>query len=86
MTPATFPEANRTLNRLPTMCPVPVFSDGEVCIPSWSLSWRERLRVLLTGRVWLGVLWGTTQPPVWLSTERPFESPLTATTKSGGGV
>lgn len=34
-------------------------------VSGWKLSWAERLKVLLTGRVWLGVL-GETHPPVWL--------------------
>ena len=30
-------------------------------------TWEERIKALLFGRVWLSVLSGRTQPPVWLS-------------------
>jgi hypothetical protein len=46
--------------------PLPVYMDGEQCISCWQMSWRERLSALFFGRVWLSVLGGRTQPPVWL--------------------
>lgn len=39
--------------------------DGQ-CISLWSVSFRKRLKFLFHGRVWLGILSGKTQPPVWL--------------------
>jgi hypothetical protein len=32
----------------------------------------ERLKILFTGKVWLGVLSGNTQPPVFISGENMF--------------
>lgn len=32
----------------------------------WRLTWKERIKALLFGKVWLGVLSGFTQPPVWM--------------------
>ena len=39
--------------------------NGE-CISLWSVSFWERLKFLFHGKLWLGVLSGKTQPPVWL--------------------
>lgn len=46
--------------------PLRVYSDGQQCISCWKMTWRERLSALFFGRVWLAVLGGQTQPPVWL--------------------
>jgi len=43
-----------------------VWSDGEQCISCWKLSFAQRIKALLFGKVWLCVLSGKTQPPVWL--------------------
>ena len=77
MTPADFPQANRTLTKPEGMTdsecgPLPTYTDGATCISCWRLTWRERLAALFSGRVWLGVLSGQTQPPVWLVTQEPF--------------
>ena len=40
-------------------------ANGE-CISLWSISFWERLKFLFHGKLWLGVLSGKTQPPVWL--------------------
>lgn len=70
MKPSEHRFANMTLNA-PTgqedeIGSLAVYSDGEQCISCWQMSWRERLSALLFGRVWLSVLSGRTQPPVWL--------------------
>ena len=77
MNPVPFPQANRNLTAPAGMTreecgDLPTFTDGRHCISLWGLSWRERLRVLFTGRVWLWVWSGHTQPPVALSAESPF--------------
>ena len=46
--------------------PLPIYSDGEQCVSCWQMTWRERLSALFFGRVWLSVLNGHTQPPVWI--------------------
>ena len=50
--------------------PLPVCTDGDVCISCWQMSWRERLAALLCGRIWLWVYTGGTQPPVALLAAR----------------
>lgn len=41
-------------------------SEKGECISCWSISFWQRLKFLFHGRLWLGVLSGKTQPPVWL--------------------
>lgn len=48
-----------------------VHRDGVQCISLWKLSFRDHLRILWTGKIWLGVLSGRTQYPVWLDTNKP---------------
>ncbi len=75
MTPTNFKEANRTLNKPESMTDeecssLRVFTDGRQCISCWRMTWKERLEALLFGRLWLSVLSGRTQPPVWVSCAR----------------
>jgi len=48
--------------------------NGEV-ISCWQLSWLERMRLLLTGKIWLSVL-TFNQPlqPLLIMTDKPFEN------------
>jgi len=41
-------------------------SDKGECISLWTTSFWERLKFLFHGKLWIGVLSGKTQPPVWL--------------------
>ena len=52
--------------------PLPIWTDGEQCVSCWRPSWRERLSILLFGKVWLGILSGSTQYPVWVGGEREY--------------
>lgn len=66
-----FPQATKTLGPPKGMTKeechdLPVFTDGMQCISLWQLSWRERFSALFFGKIWLCVLSGQTQPPVWL--------------------
>ena len=74
MTPIHFPQANKILaaplGRENDISPLPVHSDGKQCLSCWRLTWSERIRALLHGRVWLCTLTGPTQPPVWLDARR----------------
>ncbi len=71
MEPIEFKEANAELQK-PALTtdkecgPLPVFRDGKQCISCWRPTWRERLSILWYGKVWLSVIGGKTQPPVWL--------------------
>lgn len=77
MEPITFAEANLLLTRPPTMTEdecssLPVFTDGMQCICCWKLSFWDRIKILFTGRMWMSVLSGHTQPPVWMGVDYPF--------------
>ena len=45
--------------------------DRNQSISCWRMSWRERIRILFTGRVWLSVM-GEQHPPVCVMGETPF--------------
>lgn len=69
--PIKFPEANRNLLKPDSMTDEEcrslwVYTDGIECFSCWKLGWRERLNILLHGKVWLSVVSGWTQPPVAL--------------------
>lgn len=75
LTPVKFPEATKCLQKPADMTdeecsPLHVWNDGEMCVSCWKLSFLQRLSVLAHGTIWLGVLFGYTQPPVWLSCDR----------------
>lgn len=71
MKPIKFKQANRELLGPKLMTDdecrnLWVFTDDTECVSCWKLSFRERIRALIYGKVWLGILSGNTQPPVWL--------------------
>lgn len=75
-----FKEATRILGKPASMTDeecssLPVWSDGTQCVSAWKAETKERLCILLTGRVWLSVLSGSTPPPVWVLGTQPFNKP-----------
>lgn len=75
MIPIKFDEANKNLLKPESMTDEEcsslwVFTDGEQCISCWKLSVIQRIKALLFGKVWLSVLSGQTQPPVWLDCDK----------------
>lgn len=40
------------------------------CISLWTTSFWERLKFLFHGKLWIGILSGQTQPPVWLDMKK----------------
>lgn len=71
MEPVKFTEANKNLLKPATMTDEEceslwVFTDGQQCVSRWYLTWRDRLRILFYGHIWLSVHSGQTQPPVRL--------------------
>jgi len=60
----------------PEYVPLPVFKtdDGEV-ISCWAMTWRERLSVLLTGKIWWSVLtFNNPLQPQQPYVNRPFKN------------
>ncbi len=77
MKPTDFKQSTKVLQRPSTMAEsecqsLPVWSDGKQCVSCWKPTFKERLNILFGGKVWLGVLSGKTQPPVFVSGERVF--------------
>lgn len=77
MKPIDFKESTKVLGRPSTMTAeecgsLPVWSDGRQCVSCWRPSFKERLKILFCGRVWLGVISGGSQPPVFLSGDGIF--------------
>lgn len=69
--PVRFPFANKNLLKPESMTDAEcesiwVYTDGDQCVSCWKLGWLARLKALIFGRVWLSVLSGSTQPPVWI--------------------
>ncbi len=69
--PSNFPEANIKLLKPVDMTDdecssLFAFTDGRQCISCFKLNLRQKLSVLMHGTIWLSVLSGETQPPVWL--------------------
>lgn len=53
---------------------LPVYRDGVQIVSCWGLTWKERFRVLLTGRVWLRVLARQTHNAVVVDAQSPFKA------------
>lgn len=71
MKPIKFAQANKNLMKPANMTDEEcsslwVYTDGKQCVSCWKMSWRQRIKALIYGKVWLSVLSGQTQPPVWL--------------------
>lgn len=70
----SFPEVTVTIAKdQPEYLPLPahVASDGVVTC-CWTMSWRERLRALVTGKVWHQVMtFGAPLQPQLLTTAKP---------------
>jgi hypothetical protein len=58
MKPITFPEQTCVYaEHQPEYMPLPAFRAGDGTVTTcWKLTWRERLTMLLTGKMWLSVL------------------------------
>ncbi len=80
MKPSKFPQANASFGEgQPHVEPLPAFfgqsPEGEV-ISCWGMTWRERLRVIFTGRVWVVVqTFNNPLQPMILDVAEQFEAP-----------
>ncbi len=77
MYPVSFDGQNGVLGKPGNMsddecAPLPVFRDGQQSVSCWQLTSAEMEQLNKTRRIYLSVLAGPSQPPVMLSTERPF--------------
>lgn len=77
MKPIEFKEQTKVLSKPKSMTDeecssMAIWNDGEKCISCWKASLKERIRFLFTGKMWLWVLSGVTQPPVLVDVQNPF--------------
>ena len=74
MKPISFPEQTTVWAKdQPPYLPLPAYTDSKQTITLWQLMWRERLRLLLTGRIWLRQLnFGAPLQPQRLTLDCPF--------------
>jgi len=74
MKPIEFPEQTIVwAANQPPYLPLPAYTDERETISLWALTWRERFRVLFTGRIWLRQLnFGQALQPQAPSTDCPW--------------
>lgn len=70
-----FKEANKNLKKPSSMTDdecksLWVYTDGKQCISCWKVPFWKRVKMLFHGNVWLSILSGTTQPPVWVDVDK----------------
>lgn len=78
MKPIEFKEQNKVLGKPESMTDeecssLPVFSNGAECISCWQFTEEEIQKLIETKRIWIGIVSGQTQPPIFLSVDTPFE-------------
>lgn len=76
MKPIEFEQQNKLYTRPADMTDeecssLPVYQDNREIISCWQMSWKERFKALLTGKIWFSVL-AQRQPPICLSVESFF--------------
>ena len=80
MKPVNFKHSNKTLQpsgatyseNVTGVEPLHIFTDGEQCVSCWRMTWMERLSLLIFGRVWVAVLTGQTQPPIFVIAAKTY--------------
>jgi len=75
MKPTDFSESNIVFAKdQPQYLPLPAdITDDGIAITCWTLTWRERLIILFTGRIWLKQMtFNKPLQPQLLSVECPF--------------
>lgn len=77
MKPIEFPEQTMVWAKdQPPYRPLPAYLDAEQTISCWRLTWRERLTLLFSGRLWLRQMnFGAALQPQLPSIESPFTQP-----------
>ena len=86
MKPITFPEQTTIFaENQPQYTPLPAFKSGEPeghVISCWKLSFKERIRLLITGKIWMSLMmFGEDLTPSLLTTKKS-DVLISKTTKS----
>jgi len=76
MKPIHFPESNKTLlapkGQEETCSSLSVYNDGTYCISCWKPSFKEWLKLVFGGPVWVYVQSGRTSPPIAITVDDPW--------------
>lgn len=77
--PVAFPQVNFTYTKPASMTDeecgsLPCFRSPNFTVSCWSMALRDRLRVLVTGKVWLTLVMNG-HPPVSIGASAPFAQP-----------
>jgi hypothetical protein len=74
MEPTEFPEQTIVwAKNQPPYLPLPAYTNDKETISCWRLTWRERLQLLWSGRLWLRQMnFGSALQPQCPSVESPF--------------
>jgi len=74
MEPTKFAENNFTLKgtNYEGVSDLPVYLDDKYVISCWAVSWIDRIKLLLSGKVWFWCI-GSNHPPISLSIDNPFK-------------
>jgi len=76
LTPVNFKEATKTLTPPKGMeenCGnLHTHHTGSESISKWRIPFLQRIALLFTGHIWLGIHSAHSQPPVWMDTANPF--------------
>lgn len=75
MTPKYFKEAKTELKKPASMTDEEcsslwIYKQNGTCISLWTTSLWERIKFLFHGHIWIGVLSGESQPPIWLDSKQ----------------
>ena len=75
MKPIEFPEQTIVwAKNQPPYLPLPAYTDDRETISCWQLTWMERIKVMLFGRLWLRQLnFGAALQPQSPTVDAPFE-------------
>lgn len=49
-----------------------IFTNGEQCVSCWKMSFIERIKAMIFGKVWIAILSGETQPPIFCTVEKEY--------------
>ena len=66
------PSGKKYSENVTTVTPLPIWTDGEQCLSCWKMSLSERFSALIFGRVWISVLTGQTQPPIFAAAAKEY--------------
>lgn len=78
MDPISFVNMNMTFTKPvdwtgPEEClDLPAYDNGKQLITCWKGTWKDRIRYLFTGQIWLWI-WAKVPPPVAIDTRYPFK-------------